>query len=105
VGWVQESKCRFSDDRQVRSDNLLKLVREKLEQLNDRMTATVLGAEVPAKLLLVALLSNGHVLIQGAPGVGKTSLAKTLATCIDGTFSRVQFTPDRLPADILGYSI
>jgi MoxR-like ATPase len=80
-------------------------VREKLEQLNDRMTATVLGAEVPAKLLLVALLSNGHVLIQGAPGVGKTSLAKTLATCIDGTFSRVQFTPDRLPADILGYSI
>ena len=69
------------------------------------MTATVLGAEVPAQLLLVALLSNGHVLIQGAPGVGKTTLAKTLASCIDGTFSRIQFTPDLLPADILGYSI
>lgn len=80
-------------------------MREKLEQLNQRMTATVLGAEVPAQLLLVALLSNGHVLIQGAPGVGKTTLAKTLAGCIDGSFSRIQFTPDLLPADILGYSI
>ncbi len=69
------------------------------------MTATVLGAEEPAQLLLVALLSNGHALIQGAPGVGKTTLAQTLASCIDGTFSRIQFTPDLLPADILGYSI
>lgn len=69
------------------------------------MTATVLGAEDPAQLLLVALLSNGHVLIQGPPGVGKTTLAQTLASCIDGTFSRIQFTPDLLPADILGYSI
>lgn len=69
------------------------------------MTATVLGAEDPAQLLLVALLSNGHVLIQGPPGVGKTTLAQTLAGCIDGTFSRIQFTPDLLPADILGYSI
>ncbi len=69
------------------------------------MTTTVLGAEEPAQLLLVALLANGHVLIQGAPGVGKTTLAHTLASCIDGTFSRIQFTPDLLPADILGYSI
>ncbi len=69
------------------------------------MTTKVLGAEEPAQLLLVALLSNGHVLIQGAPGVGKTTLAQTLASCIDGTFSRIQFTPDLLPADILGYSI
>jgi MoxR-like ATPase len=80
-------------------------VREKLEQLNQRMTATVLGADLPAELLLVALLANGHVLIQGAPGIGITSLAKTLAGSIDGTFSRIQFTPDLLPADLLGYSI
>lgn len=80
-------------------------MREKLDLLYDRMTATVLGAEEPAQLLLVALLSNGHVLIQGAPGVGKTTLAQTLASCIDSTFSRIQFTPDLLPADILGYSI
>jgi MoxR-like ATPase len=80
-------------------------VRQKLDSLYDYMTATVLGSEEPAQLLLVALLSNGHVLIQGAPGVGKTTLAHTLASCIDGTFSRIQFTPDILPADILGYSM
>lgn len=80
-------------------------MREKLDRLYDRMTDAVLGAEEPAQLLLVALLSNGHVLIQGAPGVGKTTLAQTLASCIDCTFSRIQFTPDLLPADILGYSI
>ena len=80
-------------------------MREKLDLLYQRRTATVLGSEEPAQLLLVALLSNGHVLIQGAPGIGKTTLAQTLASCIDGTFSRIQFTPDLLPADILGYSI
>ena len=56
-------------------------------------------------MLVTALLANGHVLIQGAPGIGKTSLAQTLAHSIDGTFSRIQFTPDLLPSDILGYSI
>ncbi len=56
-------------------------------------------------MLLTALLANGHVLIQGAPGIGKTSLAQTLAQSIDGTFSRIQFTPDLLPSDIVGYSI
>ncbi len=56
-------------------------------------------------MLVTALLANGHVLIQGAPGIGKTSLAQTLAHSIAGTFSRIQFTPDLLPSDILGYSI
>lgn len=56
-------------------------------------------------MLLTALLANGHVLIQGPPGIGKTSIAQTLASSIAGTFSRIQFTPDLLPSDILGYSI
>jgi MoxR-like ATPase len=53
----------------------------------------------------VGLLSDGHMLIQGAPGIGKTTLAETLAGSIDGDFSRVQFTPDLLSSDLLGYSI
>lgn len=56
-------------------------------------------------LLLTALLARGHVLIEGAPGIGKTSLAHTLASSIGGSFKRVQFTPDLLPADLLGYSL
>lgn len=80
-------------------------MRQRLQSLNERLTSTVLGAETPAFLLITALLANGHVLIQGAPGIGKTSLASTLATSIDAAFSRIQFTPDLLPADITGYSI
>lgn len=78
---------------------------KSLDQLRQRLTDTVLGAEEPAFFLTAALLAGGHVLIQGAPGIGKTSLAKALADNIGGTFRRIQFTPDLLPADILGYSM
>lgn len=78
---------------------------KSLEPLRDRLNATVLGAEGAADLLMVALLARGHVLIEGPPGIGKTSLAHTLASSIGGTFKRIQFTPDLLPADLLGYSL
>lgn len=80
-------------------------MRPRLHALHQRLTETVLGAETPAFLLIAALLANGHVLIQGAPGIGKTSLAAALARSIDAAFSRIQFTPDLLPSDITGYSI
>ena len=76
-----------------------------LLQLRDRLTAAVLGSEEAGNLLLTALLARGHALIEGAPGVGKTSLAQTLANGIGGTFKRIQFTPDLLPSDILGYHL
>lgn len=78
---------------------------EQLHLLKDRLSAAVLGAEQASDLLLTALLSRGHALIEGAPGVGKTSLAQTLANGIGGTFKRIQFTPDLLPSDILGYHL
>lgn len=65
----------------------------------------MLGSDQAADLLLTALLAKGHALIEGAPGVGKTSLAQTLANGIGGKFKRIQFTPDLLPADILGYHL
>ncbi len=76
---------------------------DKLKLLHQRLTEKVLGAEQPATLLLIALLAKGHALIEGAPGVGKTSIAHTLASCFNGEFRRIQFTPDLLPSDILGY--
>ena len=77
----------------------------KLHTLRERLSAAVLGSEEAGYLLLTALLAKGHALIEGAPGVGKTSLAQTLANGIGGTFKRIQFTPDLLPSDILGYHL
>lgn len=78
---------------------------DKLHLLHQRLTDKVLGAEEPATLLLIALLAKGHALIEGAPGIGKTSIAQTLASCFGGEFRRIQFTPDLLPSDILGYHL
>ncbi|NWK55550.1 AAA family ATPase [Verrucomicrobiaceae bacterium N1E253] len=78
---------------------------DRLLLLRDRLTTAVLGSERAGNLLLTALLARGHALIEGAPGVGKTSLAQTLANGIGGTFKRIQFTPDLLPSDILGYHL
>ncbi|MBT7959327.1 MAG: AAA domain-containing protein [Akkermansiaceae bacterium] len=79
--------------------------KNQLYELKERLSAAIFGAEEASDLLLTALLARGHALIEGAPGVGKTSLAQTLANGIGGTFKRIQFTPDLLPSDILGYHI
>ena len=68
----------------------------------DEVSKMVVGREDTIKLMLVALLSQGHILLEGNPGLGKTTLAKAFAETMGGSFKRVQMTPDTLPADILG---
>jgi MoxR-like ATPase len=76
-----------------------------IKALEENISKVLLGKSEPIRLAIVALLGEGHVLIEDAPGVGKTVLAKALARCIDCKFRRLQFTPDLLPSDILGSSV
>lgn len=73
--------------------------------VSENMAKAVVGKQAAVELLLVALLAEGHVLIEDVPGVGKTLIAKALAKSIGGKFTRVQFTPDLLPSDITGFNI
>jgi MoxR-like ATPase len=76
-----------------------------LQRLIDNVGRVVLGKPDVTRLAVVAMLAEGHVLIEDVPGVGKTLLARALAASIDCTFRRIQFTPDLLPSDILGSSV
>ncbi|MBL1226015.1 AAA family ATPase [Enterococcus sp. BWR-S5] len=78
---------------------------EKLNQLINEMEKVILGKREVLQLTVTAFLAGGHVLFEDIPGVGKTMMVKTLAKAIHGSFSRIQFTPDLLPSDILGISV
>jgi len=80
----------------------LKTLLQHLRQEADRV---IVGLEEPFELLVVALLTGGHVLLEGVPGTAKTLMAKTLAHLVQARFTRVQFTPDLMPSDILGTSV
>ena len=76
-----------------------------IAKLRDNICSVVLGKEEVVEKCLVALLAGEHVLLEDVPGVGKTLIGKTLARSVEGQFSRIQFTPDLLPSDILGSSV
>lgn len=76
-----------------------------IEALIENMEKVIVGKRSVLEHILVALLSDGHVLIEDVPGVGKTQIVATLARSVNGVFNRVQFTPDLMPSDIMGFSM
>jgi len=80
-------------------------MKDRIERLKQNLGKTIVGKTDSIRLVLVALLSGGHALLEDVPGVGKTLLAKSLARSIDGKFQRIQCTPDLLPTDITGTNI
>ena len=79
--------------------------KQAAEKVLDNIHKVIIGKEETAQLLLTALLSDGHVLLEDVPGTGKTKLAKALAKSLHADYSRIQFTPDLLPGDITGLNI
>ncbi|GGK87099.1 AAA family ATPase [Rufibacter glacialis] len=80
-------------------------LQEAVEQIKNELRKRIIGQEALIELLLVALLAEGHVLIEGVPGIAKTLTAKLLARTLAVDFSRIQFTPDLMPSDVLGTSV
>lgn len=81
------------------------LIRAEFEALRRRLGQQILGQEALVERLLIALLADGHLLVEGAPGLAKTSAIKALAAGLEADFHRIQFTPDLLPADLTGSEI
>ena len=97
---------------QISPAESIRLLSEKIEKelplvrsIQQEMAKVIVGQDRMVERLLIALLANGHILLEGVPGLAKTLAIKTLADTIGGIFSRVQFTPDLLPADITGTMI
>lgn len=76
-----------------------------IEKILENVNSVVVGKENTVKLILTAMLAEGHVLIEDVPGVGKTTFANAFAKTFDCSFSRIQFTPDTMPGDVIGSSI
>jgi MoxR-like ATPase len=73
-----------------------------LQKIKENVSKVMIDKEKEIELMIIALLSDGHVLLEDVPGTGKTTMAKCFSKSIDGTFNRLQFTPDTLPSDIVG---
>jgi MoxR-like ATPase len=80
-------------------------IAEDIAKIKEQINTLVIGQEYSIDLLLTALVADGHVLLEGVPGIAKTLLAKCLARLVNANFKRIQFTPDLMPADIIGTSV
>jgi len=96
-----ESTCRIVE----MSPETASAVSHKAKELERALRSVIRGKDDVVRLALVSILARGHLLIEGVPGVGKTTLGQALARAIDCSFQRVQFTSDMLPSDVLGISV
>ena len=90
----------MENNLQNRTD--LTALKESVEIVKAEIRKIIVGQDKTIELLLASIFADGHVLIEGVPGIAKTLIAKILAKTISADFSRIQFTPDLMPSDILG---
>jgi MoxR-like ATPase len=89
----------------MKTEQQIEAFRESYTALRDELGRVIVGQDQVVDSTLIALFSGGHVLLEGVPGLGKTLLVRTLGQVLDLSFSRIQFTPDLMPADILGTNL
>ncbi len=99
------SQMRRVPNQQANSNPDISVVQDVAERISHSVNQVIIGKRNEIRLTVLGLLSQGHILIEDIPGVGKTMLAKALAKSIGALFSRIQFTPDMLPSDITGVSL
>jgi MoxR-like ATPase len=97
----------MQDEKPIEFNNRIPLeeLKSSVESISNELSKVIVGQEDFVKLLIVGLLTDGHVLIEGVPGIAKTITSKLFAKSIDTQFNRLQFTPDLMPSDVLGTSI
>ena len=100
---VNQEMHRTEQLRQIAEK--IALEHQVLSMLKNEISKKIVGQHQLIDRLIIALLSNGHILLEGVPGLAKTLAIKTLSDAVDGTFNRIQFTPDLLPADLTGTQI
>ena len=94
------------ENQEVFEDRIgLKVLQEKVDAIKKEMAKVIIGQEQMIELMIVALLADGHVLLEGVPGIAKTLTAKMLSKLISTKFSRIQFTPDLMPSDVTGTTV
>lgn len=91
--------------QQLKKENRPESQNNKLQALYEAMQSRIIGQEDLIRSMIITLLCGGHMLIEGMPGLAKTTAAKTLAEALEGDFMRIQFTPDLLPSDLIGTEI
>jgi MoxR-like ATPase len=101
-GLLHRNKEEFSVNTELAS---IRMQQTDLRDLKQRLQAHIIGQDKLIDRLLIALLADGHLLVEGAPGLAKTKSIKALAQAVEGSFQRIQFTPDLLPGDITGTEI
>ncbi|MSS65053.1 AAA family ATPase [Velocimicrobium porci] len=83
----------------------LELIREKLAECEYEIGKAIIGQKEIIRQVLIAILTDGNVLLEGVPGLGKTQLVKAVSKVLELSFSRIQFTPDLMPADVTGTNL
>ena len=103
-----KSNLKTNLDQENASNDFILNIKDKidgLQRVKDQIKSVIVGHECVIDLIMISLLCEGHVLLEGVPGLGKTILVRTLADSIALKYARLQFTPDLLPADVIGTHI